>query len=253
MISVVTWKWSQTGYRSTFDAAAVNALRQQVARHYHGAHRFICVTDDAAGLDSSIEVLPAWNDFREVPSPHGTANPSCYRRLRMFAPDIGRFFGERFVSLDLDTVIVGDVTPLWDRPEPFVAWRDPTYLGQYNGSMVLLRAGAFPFVWTGFNPQASPAIARAHGFRGSDQAWISCCLPGHPTWIQADGVYSYRMHIAKRGIGLPANARIVFFHGAVKPWHAEALDVPWIGKAYHGPSTKRQELTSDSQPLHLID
>lgn len=228
VLSIVCWKWSRPGYRSTFTGEHVNRLAAMVRRHYARPHRFICVTDDASGIDAGIEVLPPWDDFADVPSPHGGSAPSCYRRLRAFHPDAAQWFGERFVSIDLDTVIVQDVAPLWDRPEDFVAWRDPFYghRGQYCGSMMLLRAGARPGVWSDFDPKRSPAAARAAGFRGSDQAWVSYRLPGEATWSEADGVLSYRRDIKPRS--LPAHARIVMFHGAVDPWHPEAQRLDWV-------------------------
>jgi len=219
VLTVITYLWS-TGGRRKYNAAHVNALARQVARHYARPHRFVCVTNDAAGIDPAIGVMPDIEDFASLRSPHGAAFPACYRRLRLFHPDAAQWYGERFVALDLDVVLTGDVAPLWDRPEPFIAYRDPLHPTQICGSMFLLAAGALPVVWEGFNPARSPALARAAGFRGSDQAWISFCARGCPTWGPEDGVYSYRKHIALRG-ALPDGARVVVFHGSPKPW-----DVP---------------------------
>lgn len=229
MLSVVCWKWSRPGYRSTFDGASVNVLRSMVRRHYAQPHRFICITDDPAGIAADVEIVPAWNDFADVASPHGGNNPSCYRRLRMFAPDVGETLGDRIVSLDLDTVILRDVAPLWDRDDEFMAWRDPLYPGQCNGSMMMVRAGARPFVWDRFDPKISPAQARRADYRGSDQAWISYCLPQSPKWGADDGAYSFRLHCRTE---LPANARIVFFHGRPDPWQEEPSRLPWVRDAY---------------------
>lgn len=234
MISVVTWKWKpKLGYRSTFGPETVNTLAAMVGRNYPHPHRFICVTDEPKGIDSSVEVLPAWNDFANVPSPHGGAYPSCYRRLRMFHPDAAQWFGERFVSLDLDTVITSDLTPLWHRSEDFVIWGDTNPTTLYNGSMVLLTAAARSKVWTDFDPVKSPRIAKADGQHGSDQGWISYCLGrGEAIWTKADGVYSYRNHIATNGNQLAADARIVFFHGRHDPWDAHIQRIPWVRSHY---------------------
>lgn len=187
-----------------------------VVRHYPAPHRFLCVTNDPAGIDPDIEIIPDRADFADLKSPHGGNNPACYRRLRLFHPDAAATFGERIVSLDLDTVIVGDLRPLWDRPEPFVGWTDPLYPQQLCGSMLLLTAGAKRMVWNLFDPATSPAQAAHAGYRGSDQAWISYCLPRDARWTAADGVLSWR----KLNGWLPEGARIVFFHGARKPWDA---------------------------------
>lgn len=236
MLTVVCWKWkpAQT-YRSSYGPETVNTLQRMVARHYPDPHRFLCVTDDSAGIDPSVEIVQPWNDFSDLPSPHGAKNPSCYRRLRMFHPDIAQVFGDRFVSLDLDVVIAGDMRPVWNRPEDFVAWGDTNNLpgSHYNGSMILMRAGARSKVWTSFDPATSPKLSvRAKCF-GSDQGWISYCLgAGEARWSQRDGVYSFRNHLSKTN-GLPSDARIVMFHGRHDPWTPYAQEKwPWIAEHY---------------------
>lgn len=239
MLSVVCWKWAPPrGYRSSFGPNTVNVLRRMVARHYPDPHRFLCVTDDPDGLDKDIEVVPAWNDFATIPSPSGGRNPSCYRRLRAFAPDIEAVFGKRFVSMDLDMVITGDLRPVWNRPEDFVIWGDAHPRTFYNGSMFLLSAGARAKVWTTFDPVASPKAAKAHGHFGSDQGWISYCLgPGEQKWTQEDGVYSFRNHLGGDGSNparqLPSNVKVVVMHGAHDPWGPVARRLPWIQEHYN--------------------
>ena len=221
MITVLTWMWD-----TRYSAAHVNALRRQVARHYARPHRFACVTNQPQGLD--CETIPDREAFAGLTSPHGAQFSSCYRRLDMFAPDAAERYGERFICLDLDMIIVADVAPLWDRLEDCVLLRDPLYPTQVNGSMLLLSAGSRPRVWTEFDPARSPDVARARGFRGSDQAWLSHCLPSEPRWGPEDGVLSYRKHIIPRGGSLPAGARIVSFHGKQKPWDTS---LPWVREA----------------------
>lgn len=234
MLTVVCWKWAPVaGYRSQFGPETVNTLRKMVARHYRQPHRFVCVTNDTAGIDPDITVLPDFGDFVGLPSPHGRKHPSCYRRLRMFHPDAEKWFGPRSVSLDLDVVITGDLSPLWDRPEDVVLYGDTNPTTHYNGSMVLLKAGSRPKVWTEFHPDRSPRRARAQGFFGSDQAWLSYSLgPDEPKWTRRDGVYSFRNELAALH-ELPSDARLVVFHGAHDPWsvHAQS-NYPWVRRFY---------------------
>lgn len=212
MLTILTFLWG-----NRYAAANVNSLARQVRRHYPRPHRFLCVTNQPEGVD--CETIPDREDFKDTPSPHGGQFPVCYRRLILWHPDAAQWFGERFVSLDLDMILTADVTPLWERPEDCVLLRDPLYPDQYNGSMVLLTAGARPHVWSDFRPDTSPARARAAGKRGSDQGWISYVLPNEATWGPEDGVYSYRKDIMpRRGALPPAGARMVSFHGHIKPW-----------------------------------
>jgi hypothetical protein len=138
--------------------------------------------------------------------------------------------------MDLDTVIVGDMTPIWNRTEPFVAWGETNPKSYYNGSMMLMTAGARAKVWQDFDPKTSPRLAYQAGKFGSDQGWISYCLgKGEPIWTTADGVYSYNVHIRTKGgphKPLPANARIVMFHGSRDPWQAEPQSLPWVKASY---------------------
>ena len=247
MISVVTFKWKPKGhYRSSFGAEHVNTMRRMVARHYPDPHRFICVTDDEQGLDEGIEVVPLWNDHAEIPNPSFIGGPSCYRRLKVFSREIGAVLGERFVCLDLDMLITGDLRPLLNRSEDFIAWKNPNPLWPYNGSMFMLTAGARPQVWESFDPVTSPAISHAAKCKGSDQGWMSYVLgKGEATWDGADGVWSYQDEIVGRravirgrfinpGVGmLPKNAKVIAFHGHVDPWSRAAMVLtPWVKEHY---------------------
>lgn len=246
-LAVVTWLWRQDGYHTRFGPEHVNVLRDAVARGYDRPHRFVCVTDDPTGLAAGVEVVSLGDYLADLPNPCARNGPSCYRRLRLFARDAAATFGaKRIVSLDLDTVVVGDLTPLWEGPDRLVLWRDPLFWNSlYNGSMVLLDAGVRPDVWEEFDPERSPRLAKAAGLFGSDQAWISYRLGvGVPTWGREDGVYSFRLlddpRLRERcyldlptQTDLPAGARIVFFHGRSNPWDPEVRDrYPWVRDHY---------------------
>lgn len=233
--SVVCWKWIKPGYRSSFDATSVNVLRNQVARHYPHPHRFICVTDDPSGIDAGIETFPLGESFLDLKNPTWSWGPNCFPRLQAFAPEFEKVAGKRFVSMDLDTVITGDLTPLWDRPEDFVIYASVQARGAYNGSMFMMDAGARRQVWEKFDPQSSPQAANAAGHRGSDQGWIEYTLGrGEATWTASDGIYAYRWDCMKQRRGkLPPNCRMVVFHGKFDPWMAETqAQSPWIKEHY---------------------
>ncbi len=243
MLDVICWKWKPgfKAYRSKFSAEHVNTLRAMVARHYQKPHRFSCITDDPAGIDPRVRVIPLWPDHGQLVSPHGFSNPSCYRRLRVFARDAGELIGPRFVSMDLDCVVVGDLAPVFDRPEHFVMWEGTAGRNFYNGSMFMLTAGMRPQVWELFDRHKSPADATAQGFVGSDQAHICNVLgPAEATWTRADGVYSWRNHLRRRNGKLPADPgapppRLVYFHGiSGDPWSDVCRrQAPWIADHYH--------------------
>jgi hypothetical protein len=126
-------------------------------------------------------------------------------------------------------VITGNLTGIWDRPEDFVMYGDTNRSTHYNGSMLLMTAGARPQVWSEFKPASSPQEARAKGHYGSDQAWISFILgTGEARWTRKDGVYSFRNDIQPNCGRLPANAVLVSFHGAHDPWGSYAQQFSWV-------------------------
>jgi hypothetical protein len=235
VISVVTFKWKKVGYRSTFTAQSVNTARAMVRRHYSKPHRFICITDDPKGLEPGIEYVPLWDDHANIPNPSWPGGPSCYRRLKVFSEEFGEIAGERFVCLDLDVVITGDLTPLWDRTEDFLIWQTGNPNIPFCASMFMMTAGVHHRVWDDFDPNTSPRQALTCGMRGSDQAWIAYCLGKQtPGWGMAEGVYSYRDHVVKLHKGaLPKDARMVIFHGRPDPWdYGVVQSSPWVKRFY---------------------
>ena len=232
-LKVVCWKWeAPIGYRSAFTHLQVNTLYSMVKRHYHKPFELVCITDNERLLDPAIRVIPLKQveKFAHLPSPHGGLNPACYRRLVMYSEEAREMIGERFVSVDLDVVLVDDVTPVWDRPEDFMIWGETLRRTPYNGSMQLMTAGARKQVYDRFDPDTSPRAARTAGFDGSDQAWISYVLgPHEKRWTKDDGVYSFRLHVKPNAGKMPKGARVIFFEGQVDPWSPFAQKLcPWI-------------------------
>lgn len=209
-------------------------MAAMVARNLKVPHRLVCITDDDRGLDSSVIAVPLWDDHALVANPTYGHGPRCYRRLRAFSPEARQLIGPRFVSIDLDCVITGDVTALWDRPQDdFVIWggQMSRRMGHwYNCSMWLLEAGARPEVWDLFDPLTSPREAYEAGRRGSDQGWVMHVLGwGEAVWGRGDGVYSFRRHILTLNPRrLPINARVVIFNGQHNPWTPEVRALPWV-------------------------
>lgn len=235
MISVVTFKWKKPGYRSVFSSERVNTMRSMVDRHYPDPHRFICITDDPEGIDCDIETVPLWSEHADIPNPTWPLEgPSCYRRLRCFSREFEEIAGRRFVCVDLDVVITGDLRPLWNRPEDFVIYASDYVGNAYNGSMWMMTAGARAQVWERFDPTESPKLTRQARIQGSDQAWIQYVLPNEAMWTSKDGIVTYQRHCLRFNRGqLPAGARVVLFHGRVDPWsQAARTKSPWVLEHY---------------------
>jgi len=219
------WQWRGKDARRQFIPAHVNVQARMMRRVLSIPHRFICVSDEVTGFDSSlIEVIPtppAAVMAGRLSSPEGPRFPSCYRRLWTWSGEALELFGERVLLLDIDLVAMRCFAPLLERSEDFVGWRPNAKWGHPDrvaGGMYMLRTGSRTEVWDRFEGTGSIAAARRANFRGSDQAWISFCVgKDAAVWPENCGLYSIRD--LKAGLlPLPEDARIVQFNGPQKPW-----------------------------------
>jgi hypothetical protein len=233
MISFVCWKWEAAGHRRLFSSHHVNVLCSMIARHYSRPHRFICITDDARGLCSGIEHVPMpATGFEHLPNPSAKRQkqlPSCYRRLWNFSADARAVLGDRIFATDIDVVVTDSLEPLVERAGSFVGWCDPRFMwGKVAGGAYMLSTGAHCDIWTGFDPERSPQIAKAAGNEGSDQAWMSHKLfPPPASWSSRDGVV--KINWLKPRKPLAAGTRLVFTNGECPPWSEGAQRAyPWI-------------------------
>jgi hypothetical protein len=233
MLRVLTWLWAQPGGRSHYAAEHVNIWAAMVSRHLAMPHELACVTDMAEGIDARVRIITPPGEFEAIRIPtwkEKSGLPQCFRRLSMFRPDAAAIFGPRFVSMDLDCVIAGDLDPLFDHDDDFRMYRGTTSRRPYNGSMVQMTAGARPQVYTTFS--ARGAIEAGCKFVGSDQAWISHVLGwDEKTWGPEHGVV---WHGSRYNVEAPKPWRIMFFPGREKPWQVEPsnADSVWIKAHY---------------------
>lgn len=227
MITVVTFKWYDPAGRHNhlfiYDAEYVNRLRSMLTRHLSLPHELVCVTDDSDGIDSRVRVVPMPTEVRGW--------PGFFQKLIMFGPDVAEVFGQRILLMDLDVVILRDITPLIDRSEDFVAWEPRLYhmlkgrYSRYNGGFILMDAGARPRVWDEFSiERAQRELGSKHEGVVDDQSWISHILgPNEVVWPWDGDVRSVR------ATPTPEHARIVFFNGPRAPGMAAMqAEYPWI-------------------------
>jgi hypothetical protein len=239
MLTVVSWMWKAKPVR--YPVIMWNTLRSMVERHLHVPHRFVVITDDPSGLDPRIEVVPDWPD----------PPPRCYRRLRMFSPEMRGILGPRFLHIDVDCAIVDDITPLVERDEPLVIYKlDFKGSGRslFNPTLMLMDAGARADIWNAWQYNPSGLMVAAKRLTSfSDMGVINYCFNAVgrygtvppkidlqlswskadpdtvPTWTKADGVWKWRGSSwnVRDQPSLPEGARIVFFSGQIRPTSSE--------------------------------
>jgi hypothetical protein len=226
MVSVVTWLWS--GPLRKFLPEHVNTLQRMFAHYLTIPHRFICVADSPEGFAPGVEYFATPPEARAVgmfASPEGARFPSCYRRLWGFSRAARDAFGDRFLTIDIDLLLLRNINHVVEHQAEFVGWRPYRDWGnkvRFGGGIYLMTAGARDFVWDQFNGQQSIKDARHAGYRGSDQAWLSYKLAprGEAYWGKDAGLYSVRDF---RTTGnAPGDACLVQFNGNEKPWHSQS-------------------------------
>ena len=232
MLTVCTFLWfDPRGVRNdiyVYNETHVRRLKQMVERNLILPHEFICVSDRKI---DGIKTIPL--DFTTFV--HGTR----FAKLMMYAPE-GPLAGKRLLYLDLDCVVTGNLTPLVERDEDLVLWRNPNFgapgRARYNTSIILHTAGTRPEFWTEFDRKTTLAtVQQATGWGGTDQAWVSYrASPEEAHWTDVDGVYGAgRLGDSVHGAGtdLPPNAKIVFFPGRRTPWTPGITEKhPWISQ-----------------------
>src|SRR5262245_35603124 len=141
-LNVITWFWGDK-----YDASDIRKLHRGFKRHLRQEFRFIVVSTGTFVLGNEIE-------FRLLPDRPLTQIRGCFARLRMFDPMFQAWAGltGRIVCTDLDSVITGPLDPLFDRPEPFLILQGANASNPcpYTAALMMLRAGAYPQVWSDF-------------------------------------------------------------------------------------------------------
>jgi len=233
---IMTWYWKQESNKCEYNAETVNTWADMVSRNLTIPHRLACVTDDPEGIE--IDTMPLPRDFDAIRSAawcEQAGAPQCYRRITLFSPDAEQIFGaKRFVSMDMDCIVTNNIDYLFQRDDDFVMYKGTSGKRPYNGSMVMMTAGARSQVYTRLMTEGKGLVdAAQEQYLGSDQAIISYVLGrGEQVWGEGDGVYFWSPRFKRQSKRRPpGNMSLLFFPGAPKPW--QALEYPYIRKYWH--------------------
>lgn len=200
-----------------FHVKDVCNLKTMLERNITIPYEFYCLTDMFTFLNG-VYVRPLKFDY-----------VGWWSKIELFRP--GLFESERIVYFDLDTIILNNIDDLLLQEDDFIGLRpfNPTRAKRkrYLGSGVLgwKNDGSFDFLFKEFR------YAHYRGMLWGDQDYISLKLGHHNIkfnyWQErVSGIYSYKRHVL--GSGLPADARIVCFHGVPRP-HQVKTD--WVQNA----------------------
>jgi hypothetical protein len=253
MLTIATFKW---GDKYTQDH--VVRLFNMLSRNLTIPWRFVLITDKPeednkalaalwygpaplwrGGISSPghTRVIPLWNEMRDA--------KLCGVRLRAFGADMAEIIDERFAWIDLDVVILGNVDHIFSRPEPFIALSTPQGPLMFNGSLVMMDAGARREVydtWDPFKYSLLPEFyRRRHMLAGgqSDEGWMTYVLMDRPSherprfnggWGERrDGIYFFRHDLQGGLLKPPPDARMVIMNGRrFDPSFPEQQKLGWV-------------------------
>lgn len=185
----------------------VVALYEGVRKHWPSDGPFldfVCFTDTPIGRYG----------VREVPLVGGW--PGWWSKVEVFRPDA---LQSTVLYLDLDTVVVGDLSPFLDYGGELAMLSD-FYRPQLAQSGVMaFRAGSgteAARLWAAFVTDSASHIAR---FRGDGEWLHDRARPDRLQDLYPGQIVSYKVHC---GAGVPDGARIVCHHGKPRPWEVAA-------------------------------
>ncbi|MEO5736490.1 MAG: glycosyltransferase [Variovorax sp.] len=219
MRHILCMKWG-----TKYEAYYVNKLYAMARRHLSGEFRFVCLTDDAAGIRKEVECFPIPRlDIR--PEAAGVRD-RAWRKLTTLSRDLPDVYGlhGQALFLDLDIVVVGSLDDFFTQPGEFVIIKDYRRPWRVTGNSSVYRftIGAHADVLDHFRTQET---ALREQFRneqtylsdyvhkqGKLSYWPSAWCPsfkyhGIPTWPANYWQPPF----------VPEGARVVIFHGECNP------------------------------------
>ncbi|RMC34212.1 hypothetical protein [Paracoccus alkanivorans] len=252
-VLILTMKWG-----TLYSSDDVNRLYRQVRRHLSRPHRFVCFTDDAAGLDAGIEAQP----LPELGLPEGHGD-TRWRKLALFRRDLGGLVGTA-LFLDIDLVVVDDLSPFFELPGEFFIIRDDdlfrakplrklnperdSFLHSVgNSSVFRFEIGAHAYILDAY--LADPAAATAQYEISQQFQSAQLASHGYLNYWPRGWCVSFKNDCVPRNLlsyfkppSLPEGARIVLFAGEPKMadvfagrghrWYRRIGNIDWLRRAW---------------------
>ncbi len=214
-VTVLCMKWG-----SKYGPVYVDRLYGMTARHLARPFRFVCLTDDTAGVRPEVACAP----LPKLP-PLAQPKERGWLKLGSFSPEVADLLGETVVLyLDLDVVICGPLDDFFTTPDGFPLIRDWYHRSRVvgNSSVYRYRPAERTGIFESFRRDADAIVRR---FR-NEQEFLTDYLARRgelsfwpPEWCQSYRVgclplWPMRLWQAPRR---PDGARILIFHGEPKP------------------------------------
>lgn len=222
---IICMKWG-TRYGPEF----VNRLNAAVQRNTTRPTRLVCFTDDATGVDSTVQCEP----IPDIDLPETLIN-TPWRKLTMWKSPLADLMGD-VLFLDLDLVVTGDLDSLFDfEPGRFCVIENWTQPGQNIGNTSCFRfpVGQHSYIFDRIATERDRILATYR----IEQVYISREITDMVFWPPL-WCASFKHTLLPRWPlnffkvpPLPSETRIVAFTG--KPDQDEAARGDWPVKAWY--------------------
>ncbi len=240
MVNVVCMKWG-TAYGPEY----VNKLYRGIARNMTIPHRFVCFTDDTAGVDDAVECRPLPPIILPDSQPL-----SAFRKIALFAEKLDDLTGKT-LFLDLDVIIVDNIDCFFTLETDFCIihnwvelrkqiFRPRPQIG--NSSVFRYNIGEHVYILETYLSDIDRAFT---GFP-TEQAFLSATVRSLVFWPET-WCRSFKRHCIPlpplnwlKTPRIPKGAKIVVFHGRPNPdeagtgyhvnWRKYARPVPWVSE-----------------------
>jgi hypothetical protein len=210
---VICMKWGQL-----YGPDYVNVLHGAVRSHLGGSFRFVCLTDDAEGIDPAVECLP----IPDMGLREDLWRIGAWPKISLFSEDLHGLTG-RALFIDLDMVVCGDLAPFFTYGQGLMAIDE----GRWNGtgpstmsSIMAFDLGALGYLVDRLRAERDDITGRY----GLEQRYLHHEVEGIGYWPD-EWLVSFKRHL-RRPLLIdrllppkqpPEGAKIVVFHGRPRP------------------------------------
>lgn len=227
-VNVLCIKWG-----TKYGAQYVNRLYQGVNKYLHRPFRFLCLTDDATGIDDGVEIAPLPVTPFDEDAFDARRGGETWRKVGLFQPGLAGLAGDT-LFLDLDIVITGEMDDFFEyEPGQFCVIQDwlekkrawmPGRDGRVgNTSVFRFDPQRHTRVYTNFESDAGKVL---DNFR-IEQQYVSDALSSDLAFWPESWICSFKRH-CRPTFPLnhfvqptrPTNMRILVFHGYPLPQQA---------------------------------
>lgn len=212
---VLCMKWG-----TLYPAEYVNVLYSAVEKHLPSPFRFVCLTDDSSGFVPGIESFP----IPDIGLEKGHWAIGAWPKISLFSHDLYGLSG-RALFIDLDMVILRDLTPFFEQPGDLVAIDESAWRSKIAPPSTMSSIFAFDIGKMGYLVDRIKADRDAYVHKyGLEQAFLHGEVADVRHWPR-DWVISFKNHLRQpvlidRFIGPkspPASAKVIAFHGRPRP------------------------------------